>query len=158
MILFVGMKKFFLTFLFIFLTVCGLSAQGLNDKADNILGNWRATRGGEVSKVKVSRSADGTYMAQVYWVEVDKDKEGRKKLDRKNPDKSLRSTPCDQIVLIRGLKYNAEKKRWDGTDVYDPTKGIRAKCVVCFEQDGRLRIKGSLLGISQSVYWEKLTE
>lgn len=152
------MKKFFLVFLFLFGALCGLSAQGLNDLADNILGNWRATRGGEVSKVKVSRSADGTYMAQVYWVEVDKDKDGRKKLDRKNPDKSLRSTPCDQIVLIRGLQYNADKKRWDGTEVYDPTKGIRAKCVVSFEPDGRLRIKGSILGISQSVYWEKLAE
>ena len=152
------MKKILLTLTLFLMGTAALLAQGLNDKADNILGNWRATRGGEVSKVKVSRSADGTYMAQVYWAEVDKDKNGNKKLDRKNPDKSLRNTPCDQIVLIRGLKYNAEKKQWDGTEVYDPTKGIRAKCVVRFEDDGRLRIKGSFLGISQSAYWEKLSE
>ncbi|MBQ7517319.1 MAG: DUF2147 domain-containing protein [Bacteroidales bacterium] len=152
------MKRILLTLTLLLMGTAALLAQGLNDKADNILGNWRATRGGEVSKVKVSRSADGTYMAQVYWVEVDKDKNGNKKLDRKNPDKSLRSTPCDQIVLIKGLKYNAEKKQWDGTEVYDPTKGIRAKCVVRFEDDGRLRIKGSILGISQSAYWEKLSE
>lgn len=152
------MKKSFLTLLLICTSILGLLAQGLNDNADNILGNWRATRSGEVSKVKVSRSADGTYTAQVYWVEVDKDKDGNKKLDRKNPDKSLRNTPCDQIVLIKGLRYNADKKQWDGTEVYDPTKGIRAKCVVRFENDGKLRIKGSILGISQSVYWEKLSE
>lgn len=152
------MKKILLTLTLFLMGTMALLAQGLNDKADNILGNWRATRGGEVSKVKVSRSADGTYMAQVYWVEVDKDKNGNKKLDRKNPDKSLRNTPCDQIVLFQGLKYNAEKKQWDGTEVYDPTKGIRAKCVVRFEDDGRLRIKGSILGISQSAYWEKLSE
>ena len=152
------MKRILLTLTLLLMGTAALLAQGLNDKADNILGNWRATRGGEVSKVKVSRSADGTYMAQVYWVEVDKDKNGNKKLDRKNPDKSLRNTPCDQIVLIQGLKYNAEKKQWDGTEVYDPTKGIRAKCVVRFEDDGRLRIKGSILGISQSAYWEKLSE
>jgi len=152
------MKKILLTLTLFLMGTAALLAQGLNDKADNILGNWLATRGGEVSKVKVSRSADGTYMAQVYWVEVDKDKNGNKKLDRKNPDKSLRNTPCDQIVLIRGLKYNAEKKQWDGTEVYDPTKGIRAKCIVRFEDDGRLRIKGSILGISQSAYWEKLSE
>ena len=152
------MKRILLTLTLLLTGTLGLLAQGLNDKADNIVGNWRATRSGEVSKVKVSRSADGTYMAQVYWVEVDKDKNGNKKLDRKNPDKSLRSTPCDQIVLIKGLKYNAEKKQWDGTEVYDPTKGIRAKCVVFFEKDGRLRIKGSILGISQSVYWDRLSE
>ncbi len=152
------MKRILLTLTLLLMGTAALHAQGLNDKADNILGNWRATRSGEVSKVKVSRSADGTYMAQVYWVEVDKDKNGNKKLDRKNPDKSLRNTPCDQIVLIQGLKYNADKKQWDGTEVYDPTKGIRAKCVVRFEDDGRLRIKGSILGISQSAYWEKLSE
>lgn len=140
-----------------FMSVCAW-AQGLNDVSDNILGNWRATRGGEVSKVRVTKSPDGTYMAQVYWVEVDKDKNGNKKLDRKNPDKSLRTTPCDQIVLIKGLRYNAAKKQWDGTEVYDPTKGMHAKCVVSFQEDGRLRIKGSILGISQSVYWTRLDE
>lgn len=152
------MKKTFFLLMLLCLSTWTLLAQGLNDNADNILGNWRATRNGEVSKVRITRSADGTYSAQVYWVEVDKDKDGNKKLDRKNPDKSLRSTPCDQIVLIRGLKYNADKKQWDGTEVYDPTKGIRAKCVVRFEPDGKLRIKGSILGISQSAYWDKLSE
>lgn len=158
MIILKDMKKYIISLALFFFAVLGLSAQGLNEKADNILGNWRATRGGEVSKVKVTRSADGTYMAQVYWVEADKDKDGNKKLDRKNPDKSLRNTPCDRIVLIKGLKYNSEKKQWDGTEVYDPTKGIRAKCVVSFEPDGRLRIKGSVLGISQSAYWDRLAE
>lgn len=152
------MKKLLLAFATVLLTAVWAGAQGLNDSADNILGNWRATRNGEVSKVRVSKSADGSYMAQVYWVQVDKDKQGNKKLDAKNPDKSLRSTPCDQIVLIRGLKYNAAKKQWDGTEVYDPTKGIRARCVVTFQDDGSLRIKGSLLGISQSVYWTRLSE
>lgn len=152
------MKKSVLTFVTLMLALVCARAQGLNEQADNILGNWRATRNGEVSKVKVSKAADGSYTAQVYWVEADRDKKGNKKLDARNPDKALRSTPCDRIVLFKGLRYNAAKKRWDGTEVYDPTKGIRAKCIVTFEEDGSLCIKGSILGISQRVHWTRLSE
>ncbi|MBP5398536.1 MAG: DUF2147 domain-containing protein [Bacteroidales bacterium] len=153
------MKKYLLA-LFILLSgaLCLSAESALNNKADNILGKWKAVRNGEVSKVCVTKLSDGSYQAQVYWLEVPLDKKGNPKLDVKNPDKSLRSTPADQIVLFKGLKYNADKKRWDGCEIYDPTKGLKAKCTVEFQEDGRLRIKGSLLGISQSVYWERLSE
>lgn len=152
------MKKYLITIILMLLGSLTLPARGLNDQADNILGNWQASRNGENSHVKVSKSDDGTYMAQVYWVENVLDKKGKRKLDPRNPDKSLRDTPCDRIVLFKGLKYNAGKKQWDGTEIYDPTKGIKAKCTVSFESDGKLKIKGSILGISQSVLWTRLTE
>lgn len=153
------MKKYLLTLFVLLSTALGLSAESaLNNQADNILGKWKAIRGGEVSKVSVTKLSDGSYQAQVYWLEAPLDKKGNPKLDVKNPDKSLRSTPADRIVLFKGLKYNADKKRWDGCEIYDPTKGLKAKCTVEFQEDGRLRIKGSLLGISQSVYWERLSE
>ena len=47
---------------------------------------------------------------------------GKKILDAKNPDKSLRNTPCDQIVIFNGLKYNASKRQWDGGKIYDPQR------------------------------------
>lgn len=153
------MKKF-LTFWVIALLGYGtaFAQNALNKNADNILGHWIAVRGGENSKVLVSKNTDNSYNAQVYWVEVDKDKNGNKKLDSKNPDKKLRNIPCDRIVLIEGLKYNAEKEQWDGTEVYDPTMGIKARCVVRFENDGRLKITGTKLMISQSVYWTRIQE
>jgi DNA invertase Pin-like site-specific DNA recombinase len=86
----------------------------------------------------------------------DKDADGNKRLDTKNPDKSLRNTPCDRIILFSGLQYNADKKCWDGTKIYDPQRGIKARLTVTFEKDGRLRLKGSVFAFSESVYWKKV--
>jgi len=131
------------------------SGQGLNDRPDNILGEYRVTRDGEESKVRFTKEPDGTYKAQVFWVKNDKDKNGNKRLDGKNPDKSLRNTPCDRILLIWNLKYDEAKKQWSGGKIYDPTRGIRANVTCTFEVDGNLKVKGSLMGISETVSWIK---
>lgn len=127
-----------------------------NSVADSIVGEYYADHQGESSKIRITKSDDGTYMAQVFWVKNSTDKSGNPILDTKNPDKSLRHVPCDQIVLISGLKYNAEKKRWGDTKIYDPTRGIRANVTCEFAEDGMLKLKGSLLGFSQTVFWQKL--
>lgn len=146
-----------------FLTVlCALSFSAIsvfaqdNSVADSIIGEYDLNHQGEVSKVRISKCDDGTYTAQVFWVKDRLDEDGKVRLDEKNPDKSLRHTPCDEIVLIKGLKYNQGKQRWDDTKVYDPTRGIRANVVCEFQEDGRLRVRGSILGFSQSVYWKKV--
>ena len=99
---------------------------------------------------------NGTYRGQIIWMANPNDKNGKKRLDEKNPDKSLRNTPCDQIVLFSGLEYNAKKKRWDGTKIYDPQRGMRANLTVEFEKDGRLKLRGSIMGIGETVYWERV--
>ncbi|MGM9736138.1 MAG: DUF2147 domain-containing protein [Candidatus Cryptobacteroides sp.] len=127
-----------------------------NTVADSIVGEYFVDHQGETSKVRITKEDEGTYKAQVFWVKTRTDKEGNVRLDEKNPDKSLRHVPCDQIVLISGLKHNAEKQRWDDTKVYDPTRGIRANVTCEFVEGGKLKIKGSLLGFSQTVFWQKM--
>ena len=151
------MKHFFL--LLCLAVTAGLPAaaqQLTNGSADNIVGNYIGRQNGDCFKVRVTRLADGTYRAQVYWVERDCDESGRKILDSKNPDRSLRQTPYDQIVLFNGLKYNAKDKCWDGTKIYDPQRGIRANMRADFTPKGNLRIRGSLLGISETIYWQRI--
>ena len=71
---------------------------------------------------------------------------------------------CTEVINIllekaradTGLKYNEAKHRWDGGKVYDPTRGIRANATCFFGEDGMFRLKGSLLGFSQTVIWEKI--
>lgn len=134
----------------------GVAAQGsLNNAGDNIVGIYIGSQNGDKFKAKIVKLTNGTYRGQVVWMEKDKDANGNKRLDTKNPDKSLRNTPCDQIVLFSGLEYNAKKKRWDGTKIYDPQRGMRANLTVEFEKDGRLKLRGSILGIGETVYWTK---
>lgn len=151
------MKALLIALFTMVLSVFSATAQNtLNNKADNILGDYYARQNDDNFKVRFSKLPNGTYMAQIYWVENDKDENGRKALDVKNPDKSLRNVPCDRIVLIKGLRYNAEKKQWDGAKVYDPQRGIRANVVCKFRKDGMLWVRGTVLGIGEDAFWEKI--
>ena len=128
----------------------------LNNKADNIVGTYQGKQGEDLFKATITKQSDGSFKGQVIWVEHDRDVNGNKLLDEKNPDKSLRTVPCDQIVLFSGLKYNAKDQRWDDTKIYDPQRGIKAKMQAEFTKEGQLKIRGSVMGIGESVYWDKI--
>lgn len=152
-------KKFFTTLVITFLAIIPTMGQStLNNAADNIVGTYSGLQKGDKFKAKIVKLTDGTYRGQIIWMENDKDANGNKRLDTKNPDKKLRNTPCDQIILFSGLKYDAKDKEWNGTKIYDPQRGMRAKMTARFEKDGRLRLRGSVMGIGESVYWTKIKE
>ncbi len=148
------MKRLTIVLLALLCAVPTIAQNVLNDKADNIVGTYSGKQGAERFRAKIVKLADGTYQGQVIWLEHDKDANGNKILDTKNPDKSLRSRPADRIVLFSGLKYDAKKHQWHGTKIYDPQRGLRAQMTAVFTADGRLRIRGTLLGISEDVYWQ----
>ena len=139
----------------LFLPVCH-AQKALNLHADDIVGTYYSEQGQDKFKVRIVKMSDATYKAQVIWVEHRVDEKGNVITDRNNPDKNLRSTPCDRIVLMKGLQYNAEKKRWDGTKIYDPQRGIRANVSCEFLSENKLKISGKVLGIGETVYWKKL--
>ena len=131
-------------------------AQGFNDKADNIVGEYLTDRGGNKSKVRVTKNADGTFSAQVFWVEKPFDAQGKKRKDVKNPDKNLRNVDIDQVVIVKGLKYDAEEKTWGGTKIYDPSKGIRVNVTAEFETAEKLKLRGTIFGIGTTLYWTRI--
>ena len=134
----------------------GLNAQEANP-GDAILGTYASEQSGHEYHAKITKKADGTYKAQVIWVKDAVDPAtGEKLKDTKNPNKSLRDVPVDEVVLMDGLKYNADKNQWGDTKIYDPDRGIRANVVVRIEPDGKVSLKGSVLGISETVYWTRL--
>lgn len=126
------------------------------NRPDDIVGVWNATQNGKSSRVSITRASDGTYTGQVIWVEDKYDSNGKRRLDEKNPDKSLRNVPMDQIVLFKGLQYDEKKKNWSGTKIYDPTRGIRANVTCTVVENGKvLRLRGSVLGIGETVEWTR---
>lgn len=131
-------------------------AQSKNDNPDSIVGEYLTDRGGSKSKVRVYKEANSTYTAQVFWVENPYDKNGKKRKDVKNPDEKLRNVDIDKVVLVKGLKYDADDKEWSGAKIYDPTKGIKVNATAKFEKDGRLKLRGTILGIGKTLYWKKI--
>jgi len=128
----------------------------MNSKADNIVGDYLVDHKGEKSKVKVFKNADGSYTAQVFWVQNRTEKDGSVRKDSKNPDKSLRNVDCDKIVIFKGLKYDASSKSWTGTTIYDPVRGINASLKASFKDFKTLSLKGSKMGFSETVFWTRL--
>jgi uncharacterized protein (DUF2147 family) len=146
------MKRFMISILCALVFAMPSLAQGINDKADNIVGEYLTDRGGNKSKVRVTKEADGTYSAQVFWVEKPYDAKGNKRKDVKNPDKSLRNVDIDQVVIVKGLKYDKEDKEWGGAKIYDPSKGIRVNVTAEFETADKLKLRGTIMGIGTTLY------
>ena len=147
------MKKFFFSILF---CLAAITTFAQNDRGDNILGKYEAEEGIDAYRVEITKSADGTYKAQIYWVADMLDKDGNVNLDTKNPDKSLRNTRIDRVVLISGLKYNPEKQNWSGAKIYDPGRGIKVAATLAFDNPKVLKVKGTVLGIGETVVWRRL--
>ena len=84
------------------------------------------------------------------------DKNGNKRKDVKNPNKSLRNVDVDKIVLIKGLKYDADDKEWGDTDIYDPTGGKIYSVDIKFKDSKTLEVYGNIWGIGKTVYWTRI--
>ena len=153
------MKKFIIAFICAVAFAAPSFAQGINDKADNIVGEYLTDRGGSKSKVRVTKNANGTYDAQVFWVQNPYEADGKtKRKDVKNPDKELRNVDVDQIVIVKGLQYDKEDKCWGGAKIYDPTKGLKVNAEAQFETADKLRLRGTILGMGVTLYWTRIKE
>lgn len=150
------MKKLFVTLFCAIVFAMPSFAQNMNDNGDNIVGEYLTDRGGSKSKVRVTKAADGTYTAQMFWVEKPLDKNGNKRKDVKNPDEKLRNVDIDKVVIVKGLKYLKEDKEWGDAKIYDPSKGIRVNVSAEFIEPKKLKLRGTILGIGTTIYWQKL--
>lgn len=153
------MKRFLtLLMLFVGLTAVSAANRSLNETPGNIVGLYEVRHQGEFVKVAVTEDTDGTFRAQIVWLEDRLDDKGNVRLDTKNPDKSLRHVECDKIVLFSGMKHDSSRNRWSGAKIYDPTRGVRVNAICEFQAPGVLRVRGLFLGISLSMTWKKIAE
>lgn len=146
--------------LFCFWGVSSLSAQ--SSKADRIMGLYKVVEPEtkEVSKVRVTKTADGKYQGQVVWLAVPTMKDGTPKRDIYNPDPKKRNTPGNKIVLMWNFTYDVEKDKWVGGQIYDPCHGKIYKCQLNFENPNKLKVRGYIgtPAFGKSMYWDKLEE
>ena len=70
---------------------------------------------------------------------------GKQKVDRENPDPSLRARPIQNLVILWGFKYSGDNV-WEDGRIYDPKEGKTYKCKMTLDGD-RLKIRG-FIGVS----------
>ncbi len=150
------MKKLILTLIGAIFFALPTVAQSINKNGDEIIGEYLTDRGGSKSKVRITKAANGTYDAQLFWVEKPLDKNGNKRKDVKNPDKKLRNVDIDKVVVIKGLKFDKAAGEWNGTKIYDPSKGWNVDVEAEFVDAKKLKLFGNIWGIGTTIYWTKI--
>lgn len=137
--------------LFSLLMLCSASAMpAWADDADGVLGTWVTADG----KARVEIAKDGElYDGKIVWLKEPvypaDDKQGmggQPKVDRENPDKSLKTRPIIGLPLIQGFKYDGDNVWTDGS-IYDPESGKLYSCKLTLRMDGTLKVRG-YVGIS----------
>ena len=150
------MKRLFICVATGIITLLSTIANAAGNDGDRILGEYKAVKDGAVSKVRISKTGENTYRAQVFWLDKETHADGTLRKDSNNPDPTKRNTPSNQIVLIERICYNSKEKVWKDGSIYDPIKGDLYRVVLDFEGENLLRVRGYLGPFSKSLYWEKI--
>lgn len=81
---------------------------------------------------------------------------GQPKVDRENPDRSLRARPIIGLVMVEG--FTANKKGWGGGTIYDPDKGKTYRCKMKLVDGGKKLYVRGFVGVSvlgRTTYWRR---
>lgn len=136
----------------VLVTLCLAIGSMAQSDADRIVGTYKAKLSHNDAKIKVFKYQDG-YRMQICWLKEPNEANGSPKLDKKNPDKSKRSNPMTQVVLIDKVTY--EKGIWKNGIIYDP-KGGRTYKVELKLEGQQLEVKGKLGPFHKCMYWTKI--
>ncbi len=128
---------------------------------DDIIGTWVTPEGKshvEIFKDGDSYSGKIVLLGEPNYPDDEPDGfAGKPRVDRQNPDKSLRSQPIVGLQIMQNLK--ASKGAWKGGTIYDPEKGKTYKCQATLSGD-TLNLRGyvgfSMIGRTSE--WTRLEE
>ena len=129
-----------------------------NNTADRIIGYYITfddDTKAEKSQVQIFKT-DNKYYGKIVWLK-EPNKNGKPKVDDKNPDKALINRPVLGLLILTSFVYNPKNTEWSDGKIYDPQTGKTYRCYIKFENDTKLKVRGfigtALLG--KTVYWTK---
>jgi uncharacterized protein (DUF2147 family) len=124
------------------------------DEADRLTGIWEPSHG--KARIKIDKIAD-KYFGKIVWLREPVDPNTQQpKVDKNNPDESLRQVPLKGYRILKDFIYKAGE--WmDGT-IYDPENGSTYSCVIKMRDNNTLDIRG-YIGIKtfgRTDVWKRL--
>ncbi len=137
------MKSTVLFSLFV-LMLAGISANAQKFSADDLIGVWEPSHG--KGRVKIEKIGD-KYFGKVVWIREPLDPEtGEKKLDKNNPDPTLRKRKRLGLRVLQDFVSNGSGY-WDSGTIYDPETGTTYNCKITMKNKNTLDIRG-FVGVS----------
>jgi uncharacterized protein (DUF2147 family) len=142
-----------ISLLFVFLLPCVAFSQS-TDEADRLTGIWEPSHG--KARIKIDKIAD-KYFGKIVWLREPIDPNTQQpKVDKNNPDESLRQVPLKGYRILKDFIFKAGE--WmDGT-IYDPENGSTYSCVIKMRDMNTLDIRG-YIGIKtfgRTDVWKRL--
>jgi uncharacterized protein (DUF2147 family) len=130
-------------------------------KADKIVGYYLTyddETGAEKSQVQIFKATNGKYYGKIVWLK-EPNKNGKPKVDDKNPEAKLQSRPIMGLQILKEFTYNSGDNEWSDGSIYNPSSGKTYNCYMNFESATRLKIRGyigaSWMGLGKTAYWTK---
>ena len=131
------MNKFLIILLLAFFTSPTIFAQSKD--AEQLVGVWQPSAGR--SYIKVDKIGNKFY-GRVVWLKEPNDADGKPRLDKNNPDESLRSTPLKGYRVLKDFTYDEEAKLWQDGTIYDPKNGTTYNCKIVLTEDNKIEVRG----------------
>jgi len=130
-------------------------------KADKIVGYYLTyddDTGAEKSQVQIFKATNGKYYGKIVWLK-EPTKNGKPKVDDKNPEPKLQSRPIMGLQILKDFRYNEGDSEWSEGTIYNPSSGKTYNCYMNFESATKLKIRGyigaSWMGLGKTAYWTK---
>ena len=121
------------------------------DTGNTISGTWLVADG--TSKVQIS-DVNGVVEGRVVWLKEPQGADGQPKVDRLNPDASLRNRPVMGLAVLTGF-HAAGNNAWEGGTIYTPSAGKSYPCKLALDSDGSLKLTvgGGVFG--RTITWTR---
>jgi uncharacterized protein (DUF2147 family) len=125
------------------------------DDADALVGVWEPSHG--KARVKIDKIGN-KYFGRIVWLkEPDDPDTGEPKLDKNNPDASMRSVPLKGYRILKDFTYSG-KGEWTNGTIYDPENGSTYNCVIKLKDDNTIDIRGyvGVKALGRTDVWKRL--
>lgn len=110
-----------------------------DSEGDKIVGVWEPGHG--KAKVKIEKIADKYYGKIVWLLEPIDPDTNKPKVDKNNPDESMRNVPLKGYRILKDFVYKGNGEWSEGT-IYDPENGSTYSCEIKMKDDNTLDIRG----------------
>jgi uncharacterized protein (DUF2147 family) len=96
------------------------------------------------AKLEIYRQ-DDAFEAKIVWLK-EPTADAKPKVDKNNPDPSLRSRPTLGLIVLHSLRKTNDPNVYKGGRIYDPKNGKTYDCRVIFKGE-TLELRGFVLGL-----------
>jgi uncharacterized protein (DUF2147 family) len=126
--------------LFVLGGVAPAFAQDDSTAANAVLGEWLTAEG--TSKILIYKSGE-EFLGKISWLK-EPEKDGKPRVDEKNPDEHLKTQPLLGLVILHGFTFDGDDT-WKGGKIYDPKSGNDYSAKMTLDDEKTLKLRGYVL-------------